>query len=152
MDINRLLAKIYQDTSLQFQTVLNPHVASGKLWSLNSNPFPMYNFPNHTQTSSLQSPSFKLMCTELVKPSSHLILCRPLLLLPSIFPSIMVFFYWVGSSHQVAKVLQFQLRSFPIHLEYIKSDSYTQVFSSGIQLHRAVQQQGLRLNLITKQL
>ena len=58
MDINRLLAKIYQDTSLQFQTILNPHVASGKLWSLNSNPFPMYNFPNHTQTSSLQSPSF----------------------------------------------------------------------------------------------
>ena len=28
---------------------------------------------------------------ELVMPSDHLILCRPLLLLPSIFPSIMVF-------------------------------------------------------------
>ena len=34
---------------------------------------------------------FKLMSTELVMPSSHLILCRPLLLLPSIFPSIRVF-------------------------------------------------------------
>ena len=33
----------------------------------------------------------KLMSTESVMPSSHLILCRPLLLLPSIFPSIRVF-------------------------------------------------------------
>ena len=33
----------------------------------------------------------KLMCIELVMPSNHLILCRPLLLLPSIFPSITVF-------------------------------------------------------------
>ena len=33
----------------------------------------------------------KLMFTESVKPSNHLILCHPLLLLPSIFPSIRVF-------------------------------------------------------------
>ena len=33
----------------------------------------------------------KLMSIELVMPSNHLILCRPLLLLPSIFPSIRVF-------------------------------------------------------------
>ena len=33
----------------------------------------------------------KLMSSELVMPSSHLILCRPFLLLPSIFPSIRVF-------------------------------------------------------------
>ena len=33
----------------------------------------------------------KLVSTELVKPSNHLILCHPLLLLPSIFPSIRVF-------------------------------------------------------------
>ena len=33
----------------------------------------------------------KPMSIELVVPSSHLILCRPLLLLPSIFPSIRVF-------------------------------------------------------------
>ena len=38
------------------------------------------------------SPSFlKLMSTESVIPSNHLILCRPLLFLPSIFPSIRVF-------------------------------------------------------------
>ena len=35
--------------------------------------------------------SLKLMSIELVMPSNHLILCRPLLLLPSIFPSIRVF-------------------------------------------------------------
>ena len=40
------------------------------------------------------SPSFlKLMSIESVMPSSHLILCHPLLLLPSIFPSIRVFFF-----------------------------------------------------------
>ena len=33
----------------------------------------------------------KLMSIESVTPSNHLILCRPLLLLPSIFPSIRVF-------------------------------------------------------------
>ena len=40
-------------------------------------------------TNSRSSP--KLMCIESVIPSSHLILCRPLLLLPSIPPSIRVF-------------------------------------------------------------
>ena len=35
--------------------------------------------------------SLKLMSSESVMPSNHLILCRPLLLLPSIFPSISVF-------------------------------------------------------------
>ena len=33
----------------------------------------------------------KLMSSESVMPSNHLLLCRPLLLLPSIFPSIRVF-------------------------------------------------------------
>ena len=38
------------------------------------------------------SPSLlKLMATELVMPSNHLVLCCPLLLLPLIFPSIRVF-------------------------------------------------------------
>ena len=48
------------------------------------------------------SPSFtiswsmlKLMSTELVMPSNHLILCHPLLLLPSILPSIRIFFIFV---------------------------------------------------------
>ena len=33
----------------------------------------------------------RLLSIELVMPSNHLILCHPLLLLPSIFPSIRVF-------------------------------------------------------------
>ena len=42
--------------------------------------------------SSTNSQSlFKLMSIESLMPSSHLILCRPLLLLPAIFPSIRVF-------------------------------------------------------------
>ena len=40
-------------------------------------------------TNSRSSP--KLMSIESVMPSNHLILCRPLLLLPSIFPRIRVF-------------------------------------------------------------
>ena len=54
----------------------------------------------------------KLMSIESVMLSNHLVLCHPHLLLPSIFPSIKVSFQWVGCSHQVAKVLEFQLQSF----------------------------------------
>ena len=43
--------------------------------------------PVHRQSWSL----FKLTFIELVMSSNHLILCRPLLFLPSIFPSIIVF-------------------------------------------------------------
>ena len=44
--------------------------------------------PVHHSRSLLK---LKLRSIELVMPSSHLILCHPLLLLPSIFPSIRVF-------------------------------------------------------------
>ena len=54
-------------------------------------------------TSSQSVP--RPMSIESVMPSNHLILCRPLLLLPSIFPSISV-----NSSHQVARVLELQLQ------------------------------------------
>ena len=52
----------------------------------------------------------KLISIESVIPSNHLILCHPLLLLPSIFPSIRVFPNEFSSLHQVAKVLEFQLQ------------------------------------------
>ena len=47
----------------------------------------MPGFPVHHHSQSL----LKLMSIESVMPSNHLILCRPLLLPPSIFPSIRVF-------------------------------------------------------------
>ena len=52
--------------------------------------------------------SLRLTSIESVMPSSHLILCRPLLLWPPIQHKGL--FQWVNSSHEVAKVLEFQLQ------------------------------------------
>ena len=49
-----------------------------------------YSMPVSLSITNSQS-LLKLMSIESVMPSNHLILCRPLLLLPSIFPSIRVF-------------------------------------------------------------
>ena len=62
---------------------------------------------------------FKLMSIRSVMPSSHLLLCHPLLLLPSIFPNIRVFskesvLHW----YQVAKVLE-------LHLQHQSSNEYS---------------------------
>ena len=43
-------------------------------------------------TFTISRSLLKLMSTESVMPSNHLVLCHPLLFLPSIFPSIRVFF------------------------------------------------------------
>ena len=53
--------------------------------------------------------SLRLTSIESVMPSSHLILCRPLLLLPPNPSQHQSLFQWVNSSHEVAKVLEFQL-------------------------------------------
>ena len=53
--------------------------------------------------------SLKLTAIETVMPSIHVILCRPLLLLPPIPPSIRVFSN-ESPSHEVAKVLEFHLQ------------------------------------------
>ena len=58
-------------------------------------------FPSITNSRNLP----KHMSIESVMPSNHLILCRPLLLLPSVFPRIRVF------SNEVAKVLEFGVAS-----------------------------------------
>ena len=55
----------------------------------------------------------KLMSIESVMPSNHLILCLPLLLLPSIFPSIRVF-----SSESVLRIRQPNYWSFTISSSY----------------------------------
>ena len=64
-----------------------------------------------TITNSWSLP--KLMSIQLVMPSNHLILSHPLLLPPSIFPSIKVFFpseSALPKEEEVAKVLEFQLQ------------------------------------------
>ena len=63
-------------------------------------------FLSITKSQSL----LKLMSIKLVMPSNHLILCHPLLLLPSIFPSIRVFSKESVLHIRVAKVLEFQLQ------------------------------------------
>ena len=52
----------------------------------------------------------KLMSIKSVMPSSHFILCRPLLLLAPNPSQHQGLFQWVNSSHEVAKVLEFQLQ------------------------------------------
>ena len=47
---------------------------------------------------------FKLMPIELMIPSNHLILCRPLLLLPSIFPSIRGFSHFPACEESVLRM------------------------------------------------
>ena len=52
----------------------------------------------------------KPMSIELVMPSNHLVICRPLLLLPSIFPSIRVFSNESALCIRWPKLLEFQLQ------------------------------------------
>ena len=57
----------------------------------------------------------KPMSIESVMPSHHLILFHPLLLLPCLSQH-QGLFKWVSSSHQMAKILEFQLQhNFPTH-------------------------------------
>ena len=55
----------------------------------------MLGFPIHHQLWSM----LKLMSIESVMPSNHLIFCHPLLLLPSVFPSLRIF-----SNHSVLRI------------------------------------------------
>ena len=73
----------------------------------------------------------KLMSIESLMPSNHLILCRPLLLLPSIFPSIRVFSnesalrirwpnYWsfsfnMSPSNEYSGLISFRIEWFDFH-------------------------------------
>ena len=62
------------------------------------------------------SPSLlRLIAIELMMPSNHLILCHPLFLLPSIFPSIRVFSNESALLHQTAKFLS--VPSYKNHLK-----------------------------------
>ena len=72
-----------------FDFILTNYFQFSSVYSVMSNSLQphdctMPDFPVHQQLPSL----FKLMSTELVMPSNHLILCHPLLFPPSIIPSI----------------------------------------------------------------
>ena len=67
--------------------------------------FPVFNY---TSQSLL-----KFMSIKLVMLSNHLILCFPLLLLPSIFPSIRVFSKWLSSSTRWPKYWSFSFSISP---------------------------------------
>ena len=71
----------FHSTSVQF----NHSVVSDSLW-----PHGLQHVRPPCPSANPRS-SPKLMFIESVMPSSHLILCRPLLLLPSLFPNIGVF-------------------------------------------------------------
>ena len=70
--------------------------------------------PTRLPCPSLPRSLLKLMSTESVIPSHHLVLCHPLLLLSSIFPSIRVFSS-ESALCQVAKVLELQVQHQSFH-------------------------------------
>ena len=79
-------------------------------------PCPILSDPKNHSTPGLpahhQLPSLpKSMSTESVMPSNHLILCHPLLLLPSIFPSIRVF-----SNESALRIRWPKYRSFSLNI------------------------------------
>ena len=100
--------------------------------------------------------SLKLMSIESVMPSSHLILCHPLLLLPSIFPSIRVFSnesallirwpkYWsfsfsISPSSKYSGLISFRMDWFPLGWTgwiSLQSNGLTRVFSNTtVQKHQ----------------
>ena len=76
----------------------------------------------------------KLLSIKLVMPSNHLFLCRPLLLLPSIFPSIRVF-----SNESVLHIRWLKYWSFSFSIS--PSNEYSQMISFRVDWfdHLAVQ-------------
>ena len=84
-------ATLWEDWSTQVQVLLGKFSSAQSLshvW-LFATPWTAAHQASLSITSSRSLR--KLMSIESVMPSNHLILCRPLLLLPSIFPSISVF-------------------------------------------------------------
>ena len=78
----------------------------------------------HQASLSINNPqsSLKLMTIELVMPPNHLILCRPLLFLPSVFPSIRVF-----SHESVLRIRWPKYRSFSFSIS--PSNEYSGLIS-----------------------
>ena len=108
---------------LQFSSVnLVTHLC---LTLCNSRDYSMSGFPVHHQLRSL----LKLISIESVMPSNHLIFCYPLLLLPSIFPSIRVF-----SNESVLRIRWPKCWSFSFSIS--PSNEYSGQFSLGLAGYR----------------
>ena len=100
---------IIQSIAIQFSSISSVHLLSC-VWLFET---PWIAACQASLSITNSRSSLKFMSIELVMPSSHLILCRPLLLLP---PAIRInpsqhqnLFQWENSSYEVAKVLEFQL-------------------------------------------
>ena len=83
----------------------------------------------------------KLMSIESVMPSNHLILCHPLLLLPSIFPSIRVF-----SSESVLHIRWPKYWNFSFSIN--PSNEYSELISFRIDWFNLLAVQGTLKNLL----
>ena len=102
---------------------------------------------------SISQSLLKLMFIESVMPSNHLILCHPLLLLPSIFPSIGIFSnesvlhirwpkYWsfsVNPSNEYSRLISFRINWFDlleVHetLKSLPTPQFKSMNSSTLQL------------------
>ena len=103
----------------------------------------VHHFLNNSQSL------LKLMPIELVMPSSHFILCRPLLLLPSIFPRIRVFSntsflcirqpnyssfsFSISPSNEYSGLISFRIDWFDL----LQSKGFSRVFSNTtVQKHQ----------------
>ena len=98
--------------------------------------------PRQASLSMTNSQSLlKLMPIESVMPSNHLILCHPLLLLPSIFPSIRVF-----SNESVLHITWPKYWHFSFSIS--PSDEYLGLISSRIDWFDRIADQGTLKNLL----
>ena len=110
--------------------------------------------PRGLQHARLHSPSpsprasSNSVSIESVMPSNHLILCHPLLLLPSIFPSIRVFSnestlcirwpeYWsfsfsISPSNEYSGLISFRMD----WLDPLQSQGLSRVFNTAVQKHQ----------------
>ena len=78
--------------------------------------------PDFPVLTNISQSFLKLMSIELVMPSNHLILCHPLLLLPSIFPRIGVFSNELTLHIRLSKYWSFSFSSSP-------SNEYSELIS-----------------------
>ena len=110
-------------------------VVSSSLWP--------HGLPTHQASLSItNSPSLlKLMSIKSVMPSNHLILCRPLLLLSSIFPSIRVF-----SNESALHIRWLKFWSFSLSIS--PSNEYSELISFRINWFDLLEVQGILKTLL----